>query len=296
MNRRHFLALGAAALPLADNMAAAAASPDLFVCMHEITSLGFDFRTAMEGYARAGIRAVEPHLDKVREFAAHESPAAARRLLDDLGLTPVSCSNQLFLEETGPRRAGALEELKWKLDLMQAIGADRLVMPSAAMEGHEAGVYGEVIDNLREAADIAAPYGVTLMLEHTRRSTLVNNLRTALMLVRTADHPCLRVMLDTWHFWSGMSKFEDLELLRTGELHHLHLQDVPAEPPLELLGHGDRVFPGAGIAPLGRIIEVLRRKGYRGPASLELPDPVIQNTDPYEVARKARRAMEPLLV
>jgi 4-hydroxyphenylpyruvate dioxygenase len=294
LNRREFLAL--ATLPLlSDSLAAPPADSDMTVCMHEITSITFDFRTAMAGYARAGIRAVEPDLGKVREFAGQESPLRARQLLDDLGLRAVSCSNQLFLEESGPRRTAALEDLKWKVELAEIIGADRLVIPSAASGQHTVQDYEEVIANLREAADIARPHNVTLMLEHTRLSTLINNLRTALKVVRDADHPNLRVMLDTFHFWSGMSKFEDLELLRDGELHHLHFEDIPAEPPLEMFGQQSRVFPGEGIAPLRRIIEVLRRKGYQGPASLELFDPAVQATDPYEVAMKARRTMEPLI-
>ena len=59
-------------------------------------------------------------------------------------------------------------------------------------------------------------------------------LPTALKLVREANHPNLRVMMDTYHFWGGISKFEDLELLRDGELHHLHFEDVPADPPREI--------------------------------------------------------------
>jgi len=38
--------------------------------MHEATSADHDFRTAMEGYARRGVRAVEVDLVKVREFVA----------------------------------------------------------------------------------------------------------------------------------------------------------------------------------------------------------------------------------
>jgi hypothetical protein len=56
----------------------------MFVCMHEASSARYDFKTAMEGYAKAGIRGVEPDLTKVREFAMKESPADAHRLLDDL--------------------------------------------------------------------------------------------------------------------------------------------------------------------------------------------------------------------
>ncbi len=295
LNRREFMAL--ASLPLVSNPLAVLADEDdgMFVCMHEITSITFDFRTAMEGYARAGVRAVEPDLGKVREFAEKESPRMARQLLDDLGLKAVSCSNQLFLEESGPRRAAAVEDLKWKVELAEVIGADRMVIPSAASEPHTREDYEQVIANLREAADIAQPHKVALMVEHTRLSTLINNLRTALMVVRKADHPNLKVMLDTFHFWSGMSKFEDLDLLRDGELHHLHFEDVPGEPPLEMFGQQSRVFPGEGIAPLRRIVEVLKRKGYRGPASLELFNPKVQATDPHIVAMQARKTIEPFL-
>ena len=117
------------------------------------------------------------------------------------------------------------------------------------------------------------------------------------MVVRRADHPNLRVMIDTFHFWSGMSKFEDLEYLEDGELFHLHFEDTVGDPPLELFGGGQpfRAYPGEGIAPLRRIVEVLKRKGYNGPASLELFDPVVRATDPYEVALKANRTIEPLI-
>ena len=125
VSRRDFLALAALA-PLQTSAAASpllqpAGSGSLFVCMHEASSDRFDFKTAMEGYAKAGIRAVEPALTKVREFAQKESPATARRLLDDLGLRAVSSSNQLGLAEPSDARARSLEDLKWKVELAQTI-------------------------------------------------------------------------------------------------------------------------------------------------------------------------------
>src|SRR5262249_8178170 len=183
---------------------------------------GFDFRTAMEGWARAGIRAVEPSLLKVREFAQKESVAAAKRLLDDLGLKPVSSSNQLGLPEPGDARARSLEDLKWKVELAKAIGCDRIVAPSIGTGTYTEDDYKRGVDNLREAGEIARPFGVSVMLEFTRTSRFAASLPTALKLVRAANHPNVRVMMDVYHFWGGISKFEDLELLRDGELHHLH--------------------------------------------------------------------------
>ena len=297
MNRREFLAAAVAAPAVAQaaRPAQPARSGGLVVCMHEATSDRFDFQTAMEGWAKAGIRAVEPNLTKVREFAQKNSPAAARRLLDDLGLKAMSSSNQLGIPEPGEGRAQALEDLKWKVELARQIGADRIVCPSAGPGMYTLDDYKRGADNLREAAEIAKPFGVTLMLEFARTSRFAACLPTALKLVRETNHPNVRVMMDTYHFWGGTSKFEDLELLRDGELHHLHFEDVPADPPREILGQPNRVFPGEGIAPLKRIIEVLKRKKYAGAVSLEMFDPMIQAMDPFEVAKKARAAIEPLI-
>ena len=292
LNRREFMAL-AAAPPLVQ--ATQPGSGSMFVCMHEASSARFDFKAAMEGYSRAGIRAVEPDLTKVREFAQKESSAAARRMLDDLGLKAVSSSNQLQLPEPGNTRTQALEDLKWKVELAQTIGADRLVTPSAGTGMYTDDDYKRGVDNMREAAEIAKPFGVTLMLEFARTSRFAACLPTALKLVREVNHPNYKVMMDTWHFWGGVSKFEDLELLRDGELWHLHFEDVPAEPIRELQQQPHRKFPGEGIVPLRRIVQLLKQKKYARAASLEMFDPMIQAMDPYQVAMKARATIEPLI-
>ena len=291
LNRRELLELaGASALaPLATR------GGGIVACMHEATSTPHDFRPAMEGYSRGGIRAVEVMLTKVREFADKNSVASARRLLEDLGLRVVSTSNQLGLAEPSAARAKNLEELRWKCELAQALGCDRMVAPTLTREAFTEDDYKRGVDNLREAGEIARPFNITLMVEFTRLSTFVGTLSSALYLVRNASHPNVRVMMDTYHFWGGVSKFEDLELLRDGELHHLHFEDVPATPLREQLEQRHRVFPGQGIAPLRRIVEVLRRKKYAGPASVELFDQAIQAADPYAVAQRARSAVEALL-
>jgi 2-keto-myo-inositol isomerase len=305
LKRRDFLALAAAPLLLPQRAAFAQASKAqapprlgsrLTVCMHQASSERFDFRAAMEGYAKAGVRYVEPNLVKVQEFAKKEGgPMAAKRLLDDLGLLPASSSNQLFLMEPGEQRLKSVEELKWKVEMAQAIGADRLVTPSAGNATYTEDDYKRGVDNMREAAEIAKPFGVTLMLEHARTSRFAGSLPTALKLVRETNHPNYRVMLDTYHFWGGISKFEDLDLLRDGELHHLHFEDVPADPPREIQGQPHRKFPGEGIAPLRRIIEKLKEKKYAGAVSFETFAPEVQATDPYQVAMRVRAAIEPFI-
>jgi hypothetical protein len=43
-----------------------------------------------------------------------------------------------------------------------------------------------------------------------------------------------------------------------------------------------------------RIVELLKRKKYGGPASFETLNPMVQATDPYQVAMRARAPIEPL--
>ena len=301
LNRREFLAMAAAVPPLMQARSNTPPLTGIFLSIHQASTARFDFKPSVEGIAKAGVRAVEVDLAKLRAFTQlpGESAATAKRLLDDLGLKPVSTSNHLGLPDAAAAGlAASLEDLKWKLELIQAIGADRIVCPSTSNGTKTLDDFKRGSEHLAAGGELAKPFNVTLMLEFARTSSLAGSLPSALKLVRDANHPNVRVMMDTYHFWGGISKFEDLELLRDGELAHLHFEDVPGDPPREMQGQPHRVFPGEGIAPLKRIIEVLKRKKYAGPASMEMfqaQTPAIQNLDPYQVAMKARAAIEPII-
>src|SRR5690606_4993138 len=105
--------------------------------------------------------------------------------------------------------------------------------------------------------EIARPHNIALMVEFTRNSRLINNVRTSLDVVRTLNHPNIKFMIDLYHLWAGPSKFEDLDLIEIGEIHHVHIADTPRQPPLEVAEQKDRAFPGEGIAPLQKILNKL---------------------------------------
>src|SRR4030095_5389925 len=171
-----------------------------------------------------------------------------------------------------------LDQLKTKLEVVQAVGCDRIVCPSTLHREATPDDFKRGAENMVKGGDLAKTYGVTLMLEFAKTSRLANSIQTALQIVREANHPNARVMVDTFHFYGGVGKVEDLELLRDGELAHLHFEDIPADPPREQLSSQQhRLFPGEGTAPLSRTIEVPQRKGYSSTASIELS----KNTTPF---------------
>jgi 2-keto-myo-inositol isomerase len=264
------------------------------LCMHQTTSADAGYRRSLEGYANAGIRYVEIIPPQFEEFVKKEGLTAAKRLLSDLGVTAVSSGGVRGLAEPNPNRARALDDLKAKVAMIAELGVDRMVCPCGPTEKFVMDDYKRGQDNLREVGEIVRPYHVVAMLEFMRGSTFVGTLPTSLTLTRETAHPNIKPMFDCYHFWAGLSKFEDLALIRPGEIHHVHFQDVP-RIPRELLDNGTRDIPGDGVSPLVAILQALQKKGYNGPLSVELFYSRLQKGDPYEVATEIRRKAEPIM-
>jgi 2-keto-myo-inositol isomerase len=288
-NRRHLLLSALApAIPLR------AAPGSMQLCMHQTTSAAAGYRKCLEGYARAGIKCVEVVFTNVESFVKTDGMPAARKVLSDLGLTAVSGGGVRGLWEPNPGRPKAVEDMKRFGAMAAELGVDRLVCPCGATEKYTADDYKRAVDNMREAGEIARQIPITLMVEFMRGSTFIGTLPTSLRLTREAGHSNVKPMFDCYHFWAGLSKFEDLELIHTGEILHVHFQDVP-DIPRELLDSTTREVPGEGISPLPRILRALAAKGYSGPLSVELFYPHYQNTDPYEMASRIREKAEPVM-
>jgi len=268
------------------------AAGKMTLSMHQQTSAGAGYQKSLEGWARAGIKNVELTAASVDAFLKTDSLAAARRVLTDLGLTPVSAASGAFgVWEPGPNRAMAVENFKRRCEMFAGLGLTRIYTPSAATQKFTQDDYKAGADNMREVGEIAKQFGMIAMAEAVRASTFISTLTTLLRMTREAAHPNMAPLLDFYHFWSGLNKLEDLDLIRPREIGHVHFQDVP-DMPRELLDNTTRFIPGDGTAPLTTILRKLSSKEYAGPLSVELFLPKFQQGDPFEVAREIRQKAE----
>jgi 4-hydroxyphenylpyruvate dioxygenase len=270
---------------------ASAASGKMTLAIHQNTSARAGYRKSLEGWSRAGIKYVELTPGALDEFLKTDSLAAARAVLSDLGLTPVSCANGAGVWEPNPNRASALESFKKRCEMLAELGLTRTYATTTTTQKFTLDDYKTGVDNSREVGEIAKQFHMTVMAEFVRTSTFISTLTTLLKMTREAAHPNMHPTLDCYHFWSGLNKFEDLDLLRPGELAHVHFQDVP-DMPRELLDNTTRVIPGDGVTPLTRILRKLSEKGYAGQLSVELFAPKFQQADPFELAREIRQKAE----
>ncbi len=298
LTRRNFV-LASLAAPLARSVQAVEAQTavpgKMLLGIHQNTSRAAGFRGSLEGWARAGIQYVELNDRMLDGFLEDDTLAGARSLLNDLGLTPVSGAAVMQdIWIPGPARAAALETWRRRCDQFASLGLERIYSPSLTNREVTAEDFAATPDCIREAGEIAAEYNLTAMIEFLRTSTHLATLTSALDMIRAAAHPNVRPMLDFFHFWSGLSKFEDLDLLEPGELAHAHFQDLLAGPR-ELIDNDSRLIPGDGIAPLERILRKLAEKGYDGALSVELFRAELVRGDPFQVATEIRRKCEAVM-
>jgi len=272
--------------------AAGATRQPMILSMHQFTSAGAGYRKAMEGWARAGIRHVEPAAGALDEFLKTGTMAEAKRVLADNGLTVVcGAIGVMGLWEPTREFGQNLEAFRRRCAQFAELGAPVVYSPCATTAAFTEADYGPGVENIRRVAEVAREFRLKVGAEFVRNSTYMAALPTALRLHRAAAHPNFGVLFDCYHFWSGPSKMEDLDDIRPGEIVHAHLNDTPAMAR-EMLDLQSRVVPGDGVAPLARILAKLVERGYGGPISVELFWPKYQQADPEALAREIKGKSE----
>ena len=263
--------------------------------LHQNTSAGAGYRRSLEGWAKAGITNVELTAPLVDEFLKTDTLPAARRVLTDNGLTPVSAaSGAAGIFEPNPNRAAALDTLKRRCEMFAQLGLTRIYQPAIATARYTADDYKATAANMREVGEIASQHKLTFMVELVRNSTLIATLATQLRVTREAGHPAMKPLFDFYHFLSGPSKLEELDAVRAGEIGHVHFQDLP-NIPQELMDQTSREIPGDGVAPIDRVLRTLQAKGYTGTLSVELFLPRFQQGDPFQIASEIKGKAEAVM-
>ena len=118
--------------PLAHAAASAAAgqskgSGKMTLCLHQNTSLAAGYRGSLEGWAKAGIKNVELTSQPLDEFLKTESLDAARRVITDLGLTPVCAAAAIpDFWNPNPGRTAAMDVWKRRCEQYATFGITKI--------------------------------------------------------------------------------------------------------------------------------------------------------------------------
>ena len=261
----------------------------------QVCSLASPFETDVADYAAGDCRSLEVYLTKLEQYLSAHSTDEVKRLLDEHEMSaPVASFQGGLLDSQGEARAQHWKHFAARLELCRQLSIGTLVVAADVAAPLSQQVLDRVTASLAQAAEQAGQHGVRLALEFQAGAAFCNNLQTAAAVVAETASPHLGICLDAFHFFTGPSKTEDLELLTGENLFHVQLCDL-AGRPRELAGDADRILPGDGDLPLEPLLARLRDIDYAGCVSVELMNPQLFQVPARQFGEIALTALNKLL-
>lgn len=243
--------------------------------------------------AKAGYQAIEPWIDEIERHVEQGGTLAdLRTRISDSGLTVESAIGFAeWIVDDNSRRMKGLERARHDMDLVQKIGGKRVAAPAAGATDVANMDYTKAAERYHALLALGDHFNVLPQVEVWGFSKTLQTLGQATHVAIASGHPQACVLPDVYHLFKGGSDFEGLKLLNGAAIHVFHMNDYPANPPRDIIGDKDRVYPSDGVAPLTRILHTLRDIGFDGYLSIELFNPTYWDQDALGVARMAIKKM-----
>jgi sugar phosphate isomerase/epimerase len=250
---------------------------------------------ALDAYAAAGFKNVEPHLNLVKDWINDgHSVDDTRRLFEERGLSVIA-SSQLEVICFGSPDA-RLPNLKANAEnarLIRELGADKMIVGTDGPEQNSVGALDAVAGAMWNLAEATEDVGVEIAIEFNW-SPIIKSLQSAVRVAEIADHPRVGVLFDAAHYHVTPTKLEDINESSVRHLKHVHLDDMPDTPADLTHRDFDRVLPGEGVVDLPGIISTLEQNGYRGYFSIEMFSANLWQLPAKEAAHRCYESLLPL--
>ncbi|MEX0885352.1 MAG: sugar phosphate isomerase/epimerase [Phycisphaeraceae bacterium] len=272
------------------------------LAINTITLNQAPFDEQVAAVAAAGFANIELYLPAVKTWLTdhHRTPADARALLDHHHLTCIGgfeAPVNAFGDDDARARNHTLH--RQNADLLATLGGDTALVIGADGPAKDSDLRAEdalhhLGEQLAHLADTLAPT-VRLALEFNW-SPLARSLRSALVVVRAADHPRVGWLFDPAHYHCTSTKPDDITPEAVATLFHVHVDNMRDRPGEHSNCNGDRVLPGdpRGILDLDDLIARIEAAGYTGDYSIEMFDKDLWALPAPDAARRAYEAMTTL--
>jgi len=241
------------------------------LCVHTITTKGWNLDEAVEHYAQAGVAGITVW----RQWLEGRDPAEAGEKIRAAGLEIVSlCRGGFYPALDADARQAAIEDNKRAIEEAAALGAPMVVLVCGAAVGQSLEESRRQIkDGIAATLPLAESLGVKLAIEplhpmYADTRSAINTLAAANDLCDELDHPLVGIALDVYHVWWD----PDLEnqIKRTAENNRLfafHVCDWMS-PTTDLLN--DRGLMGEGCIDIRGIRRQVEDAGFTGMIEVEV--------------------------
>jgi 2-keto-myo-inositol isomerase len=243
----------------------------------------------LEIAAKVGYQAVEPWLSEVEQYQKDGGTLAdLKKRIADLGLTIESViAFAEWIVDDSAKRAKALEQLKREMDVVAQFGGKRIACPPSGATNAAITDLRAIAERYRAVCELGTQTGVAPELEIWGFSKTLGRLGEAAQVLIEAGQPNGRLLPDVYHLFKGGSDFEGFRVINGRIIPLIHMNDYPGSTTPERATDALRVYPGDGIAPLGKLLRTLKASGFNGYLSIELFNRQYWEQDATAVARTA---------
>jgi 4-hydroxyphenylpyruvate dioxygenase len=253
-------------------------------------SLGGALQTKLAAIAEAGFEGVEIF---ETDILAHDGPPGeVGRIARDAGLEIIAL--QPFRDFEGmpePRRSRNFDRARRKFDLMAELGTSRLLVCSSVSPHAVSGI-DRAAEDLRALGELAGEAGLTIAFEALAWGRFIRDWRDAWEAVRRADHPSVKLVLDSFHTLAPGYPVEPIGSIPADRIAFVQLADAPAisMDVLQLSRHL-RLFPGQGDLDIDGFMEAVRATGFDGWISHEIFNDRFRMASTRRIAADGERSL-----
>ncbi len=240
--------------------------------------------------AQAGFDGIEPWMKDIEQYIKNGGDLTTlKKQIDDAGLSVVSAIGFAnWITDDDDQREKGLQQARHDMELVKAIGGTLIAAPpiGAHKDDDVSPPLSVIAKRYRALLEVGDQTGVVPQLELWGFSKTLSKLSELAYVSTGAGHDSACVLPDFYHIYKGGNDFASLAMIEASRMHCFHINDYPADPPLDKIGDKHRVFPGDGVCDLPKIIRGLLDRGFVGTFSLELFNPDYWQRDALDVCKE----------
>ena len=241
------------------------------LCVHTITTKGWELEEAVDRYANAGVSGITVW----RQWLEGRDPGKAGESIRAAGLKVVSlCRGGFYPALEQKSRDEAIEDNKKAIEDAAAMGAPLVVLVCGAVPGQSlVESRKQITDGIAATVPLAESLGIKLAIEplhpmYADDRSAINSLASANEVCDELNHPLVGIAYDVYHLWWDPDLEEQTQ--RTAEANRLFAYHVCdwMTPTTDLLN--DRGLMGEGCIDLRGIRAMVEKNGFNGMIEVEV--------------------------
>ena len=241
------------------------------LCVHTITTKGWELEEAVDQYAEAGVSGITVW----RQWLEGRDPVVSGERIRSAGLEVVSlCRGGFYPASDEKSRGEAIEDNKRAIQDAAALGAPLVVLVCGAVPGQSlVESRKQIADGIAATLPLAESLGIKLAIEplhpmYADDRSAINTLASANDVCDELNHPLVGIAFDVYHLWWDPDLEEQTKrMAQADRLFAYHVCDWMT-PTTDLLN--DRGLMGEGCIDLRAIRGMVEGAGFDGMIEVEV--------------------------